>query len=153
MGPKDLGTPAHLISSPRSTPRSKKCPSTNEGNLDRQIVLPRTTISSADQNHGREKCHVAQGNPLEGRKRDSKPYGLAIGEWWRDNPRRSRHFRIKYPQLTPWPYWCGCDPWTRGRGPQQLTEHQKGWLMWCALEDKHGWLTSVGWGWTEEGNI
>ena len=43
-------------------------------------------------------------------KRDSKPYGLAIGEWWRDNPRRSSHLCIKYPQLTPWPHWCGCDP-------------------------------------------
>ena len=25
MGPKDLGTPAHLISSPRPKPRRKKC--------------------------------------------------------------------------------------------------------------------------------
>ena len=32
-------------------------------------------------------------------KRDSKPYGLAIGEWWRDNPKRSSHLHIKYPQL------------------------------------------------------
>ena len=101
MGPKDLGTSAHLISSPRPTPRRKKCPRTNEGNPDHQIVLPRTTLSSAGQNHGREKRHVARGNPLEDRKRDSKPYGLAIREWWRDNPKKSRHLRIKYPQLTP----------------------------------------------------
>ena len=101
VGPKDLETLAHLISSPRPTLRRKKFPRTNEGNPDRQIVLPRTTLSSAGQNHGREKRHVARGNPLEDRKRDSKPYGLAIGEWWRDNLRRSRHLRIKYPQLTP----------------------------------------------------
>ena len=153
MGSKDLGTPTHLISSPRPMPRSKKCPRTNEGNPNRQIVLPRTTITSAGQNHGREKRHVARGNPLENRKRDSKHYELAIGEWWRDNPRRSRHFHIKYPQLTPWPYWCGCDLWTGWWGPQQLTEHQKRWLMGCAVEDRHGWLTSVGGRWTEEGNI
>ena len=36
-------------------------------------------------------------------KRDSKPYGLAIGEWWRDNPKRSSHLHIKYPQLIPDP--------------------------------------------------
>ena len=51
----------------------------NEGNPDHQIVLPRTTLSLASQNHGREKRHVARGNPLEDRKRDSKSYGLAIG--------------------------------------------------------------------------
>ena len=86
-------------------------------------------------------------------KRDSKPYRLAIREWWRDNPRRCSHIRIKYPQLTPWPHWCGCDPWTGWWGPQQLTEHQKEWLMRRALEDRHGWLTSVGGGWIEERNI
>ena len=37
-------------------------------------------------------------------------------------PRRSRHLRIKYPQLTPWPHWCGCDPWTGQWGLQQLKE-------------------------------
>ena len=69
MGPKDLRTPAHLISSPRPTPRRKKFPRTNEGNPDHQIVLPRTTLSSAGQNHGREKRYVARGNPLEDRKK------------------------------------------------------------------------------------
>ena len=69
MGPKDLGTPAHLISSPKPTPRRKKCPKTNEGNPDYQMVLPRTILSMAGQNHGREKCYVAQGNPLEDRKK------------------------------------------------------------------------------------
>ena len=101
MGPNDLGTSAHLISSLRPMLKRKKCPRTNKGNPDRQIVLPRMTLSSTGQNHRREKCHVAQGNLIKDRKRDSKPYGLAIGEWGRDNPRRSRHLRIKYPQLTP----------------------------------------------------
>ena len=148
MGPKDLGTPTHLISSPRPTPRNKKCPRTNEENPDFQIVLPRTTVSSAGQNHEREKCHVTQGGPLEVRERDSRPYGLAIGGWWRDNPRSSHHLHIKYTQLTLWSRWCGCDPWTARWGPPLLTERQKEWPMGHVLEDGHGWLTSVGGGWT-----
>ena len=104
FGAKDLGILVHLISSPRPIPRRKKCPRTNEGNPDCQIVLPRTTLSSVGQNRKRERRHVARGNLLEDRKRDSKPYGLAIGAWWRSNPRRSCHLNIKYPQLTPWPH-------------------------------------------------
>ena len=50
VGPKHLGTPAHLISSPRPTPKRKKCSRTNEGNPNCQIVLQRTTLSSAGQN-------------------------------------------------------------------------------------------------------
>ena len=34
VGPKDLGTPAHFISSSRSIPRKKKYPRTNKGNPD-----------------------------------------------------------------------------------------------------------------------
>ena len=52
----------------------------------------------------------------------------------------------------PDPLWCGCDPWTGRWGPQQLTECQKEWLRGRALEDKHGWVTSVEGGWTEERN-
>ena len=100
-GQKALEASAHSISSPRPTPRRKKFPRTNEGNPDYQNVLPRTTLSLAGQNHGRGRRHVARGNPLEDRKRDSKPYGLAIGAWWRSNPGRNCHLRIKYLQLTP----------------------------------------------------
>ena len=80
-GQKVLEALAHSISSPRPTPRRKKCPRTNERNPDCQNVLPRTTLSSAGQNHKRGRCHVARGNPLKDPKRDSKPYGLAIGAW------------------------------------------------------------------------
>ena len=38
MGPKDLGTLAHFISSLRSMPRRKKCPMTNKGNADCQLM-------------------------------------------------------------------------------------------------------------------
>ena len=152
VGPKDLGIPTHLISSPRLTPRSKKCPRTDGEIPDLQIVQPRTIVSSASHSHEREKLHVTRGGPPEDGERDSKPYGLAIGGWWRDNPRRSHHLRIKYTQLTLWPRWCGCDPWTARWGPQPLTERQKEWLRGHALEDRHGWLTSVGRGWTKERN-
>ena len=100
MRSKDLGTPTHLISSPRPTPRSKKCSKTDGENPDFQIVQPRTIVSSAGHNHGREKRHVTRDGPLEDHERDSRPYGLAIGGWWRDNLRRSHHLRIKYTQLT-----------------------------------------------------
>ena len=72
-GPKDLGTPAHFISSPRPMPIRKKCSMTNKGNLNYQDILPRTTLSSADQNHGRGKRHVAIGSPLEHSKGSSEP--------------------------------------------------------------------------------
>ena len=81
VGSKDLRTPIHQISSPRPMPRSKKCPRTNEENPDLQIVLPRTTISLAGQNHGKEKRHVTRDGPLEDRERDFRPYGLAVGGW------------------------------------------------------------------------
>ena len=87
-GQKVLEASTHSISSPKPTSRRKKCQGTNEGDPDCQNVLPRTTLSSAGQNHGRGRRHVVRGNPLEDRKRDSKPYGLAIGAWWRSNPRR-----------------------------------------------------------------
>ena len=77
----DLGIPAHLISSPRPTLRRKKCPRTNERNPDYQNILPRTTLSSTDQNHRRGKRHVTQCSPLEDPKGDSKPNGPAIGAW------------------------------------------------------------------------
>ena len=74
-------SPAHFISSPRPTPRRKKCPRTNEGNLDCQNILPMTTLSSTEQDHRRGRCHVARGSPLEDPKGDSKPNGSVIGAW------------------------------------------------------------------------
>ena len=66
VGSKDLGTPTYLISSPRPTPRSKKCPRTNGENPDLQIVRPKTVVSSIGHNHGREKCHVTPGRSTRG---------------------------------------------------------------------------------------
>ena len=81
MGPKDLGTPVHFISGPWPMPRKKKCPRTNKGNSDCQDILPGTTLSSANQNHGRGKRHTARGSPLEHSKGSSEPSGPAIGAW------------------------------------------------------------------------
>ena len=80
-GQRDLETSTHSISSPRPTPRRKKCPRTNEENPDCQNILPRTSLTSADQNHRRGKHHVVRGSPLEDPKGDSKPNGPAIGAW------------------------------------------------------------------------
>ena len=80
-GPKDLGTPAHLISSPRPMPRRKKCSRSNEGNPDYQDILPMMTLSSADQNHRRGRHHITRSSPLEDPKGDFEPNGLAIRAW------------------------------------------------------------------------
>ena len=79
VGPKDLGALAHFISGPRPIPRRKKCPRTNKGNPDCQDILPRTTLSSTDQNHGRGKHHIARGSPLEYPKGSFEPDGPTIG--------------------------------------------------------------------------
>ena len=81
VGPKDLGTPAHFISGPWPMSRRKKCPRTNKGNPDCQDLLPRTTLSSADQNYGREKRHTARGNPLEHPKGSFEPSRPAVEAW------------------------------------------------------------------------
>ena len=72
VGPKDLGTPAHFISGPWPMLRRKKCLMTNKGNPDCQDILSRTTLSSADQNHGRGKSHAVRGSLLEHPKGNPK---------------------------------------------------------------------------------
>ena len=81
VGPKGLKTLAHFISSLRPMPKKKNCPMTNEGNPDYQDTLPRMTLSSADQNRRRGRCHIARGSSLEDPKGDSEPNGSAIGAW------------------------------------------------------------------------
>ena len=65
VGPKNLETPAHFISSLRPTLRRKKCPRTNEEGLNCQETLLRTILFSANRNHGRKKWHVTKGSFLE----------------------------------------------------------------------------------------
>ena len=53
VGPKILETPAHFISTPRPTPRRKKCQKTNKEDSNHQETLPRTILFSANRNHGK----------------------------------------------------------------------------------------------------
>ena len=62
-------------------------------------------------------------------KRDSKPYGLAIGEWWRDNPKRSSHLRIKYPQLIPDPINVDVTP-GQGDGSHSSSQNARKSNQW-----------------------
>ena len=104
VGPKGLATPAHFISSPCPMPRKKKCPRMNKESPDRQDTLPRTTLSLADQDHERGRCHATKGSLLERPNGKPKHRGPAIGAWWRSNPSKGRHLHMKYPQLTSWPH-------------------------------------------------
>ena len=103
VGPKELVTPAHFISNSWPMPRKKKCPRTNKKNPDRQGVMPRTTLSSADQDHERGRCHATKESLLERPNGKPKCHGSAIGAWRRSDPRKGHHLHIKYPQLTSWP--------------------------------------------------
>ena len=81
VGPKDLGTLAHFISGLWPIPMRKKCLKMNKENPDYQNILPRTTLSSADQNHEREKRHATRGSLLEHPKGSSERSVPAIGAW------------------------------------------------------------------------
>ena len=153
MGPRDLATPAHFISSPRPTPRKKKCPRTNEEGPNCQEMLPRTILFSATWDHGRRKWHATKGILPKRPKGKHKCNETVMRVWWRSNSRISCHLRIKYPELTPWSHLCLYDPWTVLSGLLQLTERQEEWLMGRALKYRHGWLTSVGPGWSKENYI
>ena len=138
MGPKDLATPAHFISSPRPMLRRKKCLRTNKESPDCQDILPRTTLSSANRDHGRGKCHATNDGLLKRPKRKHKCRRPAIGAWWRSDSKRDCHLCIKYPQLISWPHLCERDPRTVLSGSPQLTECQREWLMGRALNYGHG---------------
>ena len=112
VGPKNLATWTHFISSPRLTPSRKKCPRTNEKGPNCQEMLPRTILSSVNRDHGRKKRHAAKGSPPERPKGKHKCNESALGVWWRSNSMRNCHLRIKCPQLTSWPHLCGQGPWT-----------------------------------------
>ena len=81
VGPKDLGTPAHFISSPWPMLRRKKCLRTNKENPNCQDILSRTTLSSAEQNHVRGKNQAARGSLLEHPKGNPERSGPTIEAW------------------------------------------------------------------------
>ena len=110
VGPKELATPAHFISSPRSMPRKKKCPKMNKESPDCQDMLLRTTLSAVNQDHERGKYHATEGSLLERPNGEYQCRGPPIGAWWRSNPMKSCHICIKYTQLMSWPHLYGHDP-------------------------------------------
>ena len=81
MGPKGSRDFGQFHIKPKALAKEEKCPRMNEGNPDCQNILPRMTLSSANQNHRRGSRHVARGSPLEDPKGDPKSYGSAIGVW------------------------------------------------------------------------
>ena len=60
VGPKNLATLVHFISSSKPTPKRKKCPRTNEEGPNCQETLPRTIMFSANRDHGRKKWHTTK---------------------------------------------------------------------------------------------
>ena len=79
VGPKDLGTPTYFISSPRPTPKKKKCSRTNKKSPDCQDILLRTTLSSTNRNLGRGRRHAAKDSLLEHPKRNPEHNRPTIG--------------------------------------------------------------------------
>ena len=77
--PKNLATPAHFISSPRPTPRRRKCPRTNEEGPNCQETLPRTILFSTNRDHGRRKRHTTKGSLPERPKGKHKCNESAMG--------------------------------------------------------------------------
>ena len=138
IGSKNLATPTHFISSPRLTPRRKKCLRTNEESPNCQETLPRTILFSATRDHGRRKRHATKGSLPEHPKGKHKCNETAMRVQWRRNSKISCHIRIKYTQLTSQPHLCGHDPWTALFRSPQLTKGQKEWLMGRALKYMNG---------------
>ena len=58
MGSKNSVAPAQFIQSPRPMPRRKKCPRMNKESPNCQETLPRTILSSANQDHKKEERHA-----------------------------------------------------------------------------------------------
>ena len=110
VGSKNLVILAHFMSSPRPTPRGKKCPKTNEEGPICEETLPRTILSLANQGHGRKEWHALK-DSLPGRPKQK--ITNIVGQPWEHNrgaiPGESSHLRIKCPQLTSWPHLCGHD--------------------------------------------
>ena len=69
VGSKNSATLAHFIQSPRPMPRRKKCPRMNKESPNCQETSPRTILSSASQDHKKEKQHAVKdslpGHPMK----------------------------------------------------------------------------------------
>ena len=79
VGPKNLAIPVHFTSSPKPTPRRKKCSRTNEESPNCQETLPRTILSFANRDHGRKMRHATKGSLPKRPKGKHKCNELAMG--------------------------------------------------------------------------
>ena len=95
---------AHLILSPRPTPRRKKWLRMNKEGPNGPETSPRTIVSLANPDPSREEQPVINDNLLERPKKKDKYCRTAMGAWCRNSSRRNCHLRIKCPQLTFWPH-------------------------------------------------
>ena len=66
VGPKDLATSTYFISSPKPTPRRKKCSRMNKEGPSCQEMSLRIILSSVNQGHRRRKRHALK-DSLPGR--------------------------------------------------------------------------------------
>ena len=60
VGSKNSVAPVHFTQSPRPMPRRKKCPRMNKESPNCQETSPRTILSSASQDHKKEKRHAVK---------------------------------------------------------------------------------------------
>ena len=87
VGPKELATPAHAEEEEMSEDEHRK------SRLSGYTL--RTTLSLANRDHEKGKCHATKGSLLERPKRKPKHSGPVVGAWWRSNLRKGYHLRIK----------------------------------------------------------
>ena len=109
-GAKGIGDPGPFHIKPMAHAEEKGMSEDEKKSSDRQDTLPRTTLSSANRDHEKGKYHAIEGSLLERPNGESQCCEPPIGAWWRSNPMKSCHIRIKYTQLISWPHLCGRDP-------------------------------------------
>ena len=80
-GPKGSRDPGPFHIGPMVHAEEEKRSRTNKENLDCQDILPRTTLSSAEQNHVKGKSHAARSSLLKHPKGNPECSGLAIEAW------------------------------------------------------------------------
>ena len=80
-GAKGSGDPGPFHIGPMVHAEEEKRSKTNKENLDCQDILPRTTLSSAEQNHVKGKSHAARSSLLKHPKGNPECSGLAIEAW------------------------------------------------------------------------
>ena len=97
VGPKDLASPTHFVSSSRPTLRKKKCSRMSKEGPSCWESSPMTILFLANQGHERRKQHTSKDSPPKQKDQHSR---TVMGAWWRSNSRKGCHIHIKCLQLT-----------------------------------------------------